>query len=72
MNLISKTTHEVYVNSLRRSFSFIVNERIHTENSYKFTLEAMRNIIERSGFRIAENFLDHDNLYCVSLMVADN
>ena len=72
MNLISKTTHEVYVNSLRRSFSFIVNERIHTENSYKFTLEAMRNIIERSGFRIAENFLDHDYLYCVSLMVADS
>lgn len=72
MNLISKTTHDVYVNRLRRSFSFFTNERIHTENSYKFTLEKMKHIVEHSGFRIVENFLDHENLYCVGLMVANN
>jgi L-histidine Nalpha-methyltransferase len=72
MNLISKTTHEVYVNRLGRSFSFFENERIHTENSYKFTLEKMKDIVEHSGFQIAENFLDRDNLYCVALMVANN
>ena len=71
MNLISKTAHEVYVNRLGRSFSFSKKERIHTENSYKFTLEKMKELVERSEFRIAENFLDHDYLYCVSLMVAD-
>lgn len=72
MNLISKITHDVYVNRLGRSFSFSENERIHTENSYKFTLEKMKDIVEGSGFRIAENFLDHGNLYCVSLMVANS
>ena len=72
MKLISKKTHEVYVNRLGRSFSFIENERIHTENSYKFTLEKIKDIVEHSGFRIAENFLDHHNWYCVSLMIANN
>jgi hypothetical protein len=32
----------------------------------------MKDIVEHSGFRIAENFLDRDNLYCVALMVASN
>ena len=72
MNLISKTTHEVHVNRLGRTFSFLKNERIHTENSYKFTLEKMKDIVERSGFQIAENFFDHNNLYCVGLMFANH
>ena len=72
MNLISKTTHEVHVNGLGRSFSFLKNERIHTENSYKFTLEKMKDIVERSGFQIAENFFDHNNLYCVGLMFVNH
>jgi hypothetical protein len=32
----------------------------------------MKHIVEHSGFRIVENFLDHENLYCVGLMVANN
>jgi L-histidine N-alpha-methyltransferase len=72
MKLISKKTHEVYVNRLERSFSFFENERIHTEYSYKFTLEKMKDIVEHSGFQIAENFLDPHNWYCVGLMVAND
>jgi dimethylhistidine N-methyltransferase len=72
MNLISKKTHEVYVNRLGRSFSFFKNERIHTENSYKFTLKKMKDIVEHSGFRIADYYLDRKNVYCVGLMVANN
>jgi L-histidine Nalpha-methyltransferase len=72
MNLISKKTHEVYVNRLGKSFSFFENERIHTENSYKFTLEKMKDIVHHSGFRIAEYCLDHKNMYCVGLMIANN
>jgi dimethylhistidine N-methyltransferase len=71
MNLISKTAHEVYVKGLGRSFSFSEKERIHTENSYKFTLDEMKVLVQHSGFQIEENFLDNDRLYCVSLMVAD-
>jgi L-histidine N-alpha-methyltransferase len=72
MKLISKKTHEVYVNRLERSFSFVENERIHTEYSYKFTVEKMKDIVEHSAFRIAENFLDPHNWYCVGLMVAND
>jgi L-histidine Nalpha-methyltransferase len=72
MNLISKITQKVYVTRIGRSLSFFKDERIHTENSYKFTLEQMKDIVERSGFQIVENFLDHNNLYCVGLMSANN
>lgn len=72
MNLISKIKHEVLVTKLRRSFAFSENERIHTENSYKFTLAQMKDMVEHSGFRIARRYLDEDNLYCVGLMVASN
>jgi dimethylhistidine N-methyltransferase len=72
MKLISKKTHEVYVNRLGRSFSFFENERIHTEYSYKFTLEKMKDIVEHSGFRVAENFPDPHDWYCVGLMVAND
>ena len=72
MNLISKITHEVFVSKLGRSFLFSRNERIHTESSYKFTLERMEDMVEHSGFQIARNFLDHNNLYCVGLLIASD
>ena len=70
MNIISKITHEVYVDRLGRSFTFLKNERIHTENSYKFTVQKIKEIVGQSGFHIVENFLDPGNLYGVALMVA--
>jgi L-histidine Nalpha-methyltransferase len=71
MNLISKIPQEVYVDRVKKSFSFSENERIHTENSYKYTLQQVRELVEHSGFRIAENFLDNQNWYSVALMTAE-
>jgi L-histidine Nalpha-methyltransferase len=72
MNLISKMSQEVYVDRVKKSFSFSENERIHTENSYKFTLQQVRELVEHSGFRLAENLLDNNNWYCVALMTAES
>lgn len=72
MNLISQTPQEVYINKLKKSFSFYENERVHTENSYKFTLGDVKHMVENAGFRVAENFLDYKNWYSVALMIAEN
>lgn len=72
MNLISKMAHSVNVNELGMSFSFSKNERIHTENSYKFTLESINYLVERSGFTVAQNFLDRKKWYSVCLLTVEN
>jgi len=40
-------------------------ERIHTENSYKYTLESFQALIARAGLGIQKTWLDTDNLFSV-------
>ena len=48
MHLVSKRRQEVRVNG--RVFQFYADERIHTENSYKYTAESFRSVAHGSGW----------------------
>jgi len=63
MHLASETNQQVYVQALGRTFSFREGETIHTENSYKYSLDQVTDLGEDSGFEIRNNFLDDKNWF---------
>lgn len=58
MHLVSQTDQQVYVKVLGRTFPFRNGETIHTENSYKYSLDQIADLGEDSGFEIKKNFTD--------------
>ena len=52
-----------------RSFNFAAGETIHTENSYKYTLDEFDEIAKDSGFKRQVNWTDSKALFAVVLYV---
>ena len=48
-----------------RSFSFQTGETIHTENSYKYTLESFRALASEAGWRPAATWTDAKDYFAV-------
>jgi dimethylhistidine N-methyltransferase len=70
MHLVSRRDHAVTVAG--ESIHFNDGESIHTENSYKFSIEEFQQLARDSGFRPEEAWTDADNLFSVHYMtVAD-
>lgn len=67
MHLDSKRNQTVQIPSLDRSFSFRQGEYIHTENSYKFTPQAVEDILLESGFTLEQSWYDCDGWFGVHL-----
>ena len=63
MHLVSETDQWVYVKAIGRAFSFRNGETIHTENSYKYSLDQITDLGEDSGFEIRNNFMDEKNWF---------
>jgi uncharacterized SAM-dependent methyltransferase len=40
------------------AFDFAAGERIHTENSYKFTPSSIANMLRQSGFKLEKTWSD--------------
>jgi L-histidine Nalpha-methyltransferase len=57
----------VNVRDLNRSFHFARGERIHTENSYKFTPESIARLLQESGFNLEKSWTDPKEWFCVLL-----
>ena len=68
MYLVSTCDQSVYIRGLGKHFSFNKGDRIHTENSYKFSLEGINELANASGLRVIKNYTDSQNLYCLSLL----
>ena len=58
MHLESVTGQMVTISALDMEVRFAAGETIHTENSYKFTDESIRRIVEQAGFRIERCWTD--------------
>jgi L-histidine Nalpha-methyltransferase len=68
---------EIYLESLRRQtvdltlldlrVNFAKGERIHTENSYKYTVETAKCMLERSGYRLTRTWFDHRKWFALHL-----
>jgi dimethylhistidine N-methyltransferase len=67
MHLESLVAHEVSIGSLDLSLSFRRGETIHTENSYKFSIDGAHNLLAQTGFNVVENWTDSHRWFGVFL-----
>jgi len=63
MHLVSRRAQAVTLDGQR--FTFEEGETIHTENSYKFTIEGLRALAVQAGFRPAAVWTDPERLFSV-------
>jgi L-histidine N-alpha-methyltransferase len=66
MHLVSRVAQQVRVGPAR--FDFEAGETIHTENSYKYTLEGLRALARSAGWRPERVWTDRDDLFSVHLL----
>jgi len=67
MHLESLREQSVHIEALNLNVHFDAGERLHTENSYKYTLESAAALMERAGFPVAESWTDHGEWFAVML-----
>jgi dimethylhistidine N-methyltransferase len=70
MHLISRRTQTVRV--LGRSFSFRAGESIHTESSYKYSLERFVALARGSGWTPRESWTDAASMFSVHALVTSD
>ena len=65
MHLVSRAEQTVHVAG--RAFAFANGERLHTENSYKFTVEDITGMAKRAGWRLIERWIGPPPAFAVFL-----
>lgn len=66
MHLVARRPQEVWVDGERHTFA--AGESIHTENSYKYTVEEFRALAMRAGWRHRRVWCDRDGLFSVHFL----
>lgn len=69
LHLESTCAQSVKVQALDTTLQFWEGERIHTENSYKYTLEHLEDLLQRGGFKMEHTWTDSNSWFAVSLGV---
>ena len=67
MHLESRVDQEVWISDLGRKFQLCFGERIHTENSYKFTPESIARLLRKSGLTLEKAWSDANRWFSVVL-----
>lgn len=67
MHLESRRDQRVWVRDLERTFVFAAGERVHTENSYKYTGKSIAAMMRRGGFRLEKSWTDPNRWFSVVL-----
>ena len=67
MYLESQRAQQVFLPLLEMDVEFAAGERIHTENSYKYTMEMIETILRESGFRLEQSWHDRQKCFGVHL-----
>jgi L-histidine N-alpha-methyltransferase len=67
MHLESTREQEVRIKAAGLDVHFMRGETVHTENSYKFTDEAVRSLLNETGFGIRRTWNDSRDWYAVTL-----
>ena len=63
MHLVSLAEQKVRVAG--QEFSFTEGETIHTENSHKYTLAGLKNLLEKTGFQPVQYWTDNKRQYAI-------
>ena len=69
MHLVARNAQDVAVGS--DTFAFAAGETIHTESSYKYTVDTFRALAERAGWRWIQVWTDADGLFSVHALRLD-
>lgn len=67
MHLESTIAQAVFIPALDLDLSFAKGERIHTENSYKYTPGMIESILRESGFKLEQSWHDRQKWFGVHL-----
>ncbi|MGD9246108.1 MAG: L-histidine N(alpha)-methyltransferase, partial [Desulfobacterales bacterium] len=65
--LVSRKRQSVYINAIRKHFTFNKYEAIHTESSYKYDTKDIINLADKNGFKIEKNYFDKKKYFTNSL-----
>jgi dimethylhistidine N-methyltransferase len=65
MHLVARTAQEVHVAD--RAFGFSAGESLHTENSYKFTVEDVTGLARRAGWQLQERWISPPPAFAIFL-----
>ena len=68
MHLVSKTDQQLYIGALGKTFALRKGESIHTENSYKYTLNQIAALAEDCSFTLEKNFMDKNRWFNIALL----
>jgi uncharacterized SAM-dependent methyltransferase len=67
MYLVSERAQQAGI--IGRTFVFARGERIHTENSYKYTVDEFHHLARHAGWQPEEVWTDRDALFSVHELV---
>lgn len=68
MHLVSSENQTVSIRNLDVEVEFARGESIHTENSYKFTIDDIDSLAQEFGFVVAQRWLDPRRYFSVNLL----
>lgn len=68
MHLVSVISQEVYIENINEIIRFEEGESIHTENSYKFTDQMIKELASEAGLSIIKNWKDEMDYFGLYLM----
>jgi uncharacterized SAM-dependent methyltransferase len=66
MHLVSRVSQQVRLQG--QTFHFAGGETIHTENSYKYSVEEFRDLAARAGFMTDTIWVDENRLFSLHLL----
>jgi L-histidine Nalpha-methyltransferase len=69
LHLESAIPQSVRIDTLDMTLRFHQGERIHTENSYKYTLECLESLVNQGGFNVQHTWTDPLSWFAVTLAV---
>ncbi len=67
MYLVSNIDQKVFISELDLEVPFTVNETIHTEYSFKYSLDDINGLAEETGLYVEQQWLDTEQLFSLNL-----
>ncbi|MEE9189829.1 MAG: L-histidine N(alpha)-methyltransferase [Candidatus Neomarinimicrobiota bacterium] len=67
MYLVSNSDQKVFISELDLEVSFAANETIHTENSFKYSLDEINMLAEQTGLYVEQQWFDSERLFSLNL-----
>ena len=67
MHLVSTCKQQIYIREIGKTFDFEVGESIHTENSYKYTLNQIDALAKRCNLKVKKHFLDRNRWFDLAM-----